>query len=60
MIITFLVALVMGLVLAEISDIPIDALIAGLLFFVALPVYLWAYGNPYAPLKTNAIGKSEI
>ena len=56
----FLMALAVVLVLSQTSDIPIDALIAGSLFFVALPVYLWAYGNPYVPLKTNAIGKSEI
>ena len=59
-ILALFVSFVLGALLAYSSGSELRRTLVGLLLLVALPTYLWVYGNPYSPVKTNAAGKSEI
>lgn len=52
-------AFVLGIVLTFTSELQ-GRQLTGTMVFIALPAMLWAYGNPFSPTKTNAIGKSKI
>ena len=52
-------AFILGIVLSFINGFEGRPL-TGTIFFIALPSWLWAYGDWFASTKTRSIGKSEI